>query len=100
MLSTRTWLTGAALAVVAFAGGPAAAQQQGWWNTPPGPGWREPGWHGYPPQHGYGYYGPGNGYGYGWSPDADYGVDTGVMDVAVCPPGYHLGRRPGLCWPD
>ena len=44
MHSTRTWLAGAALAAVAFATSPAAAQQQGWWNaqkdTPaPAPAW-------------------------------------------------------------
>jgi hypothetical protein len=57
-------------------------------------GWADPGyasgWHD----------GQGRGYGpapYGYSA---YGVDTGVTDIAVCPPGYHLGRAPGLCWPD
>jgi hypothetical protein len=100
MASSRKWLAGAALAAAVLGAGPAAAQQQGWWNSPNN-GWRDngPGWHGYPPQPGYGYYGPGNGYGY-QGEDNDYGVDTGVIDVAICPPGYHLGRRPGLCWPD
>ncbi len=30
----------------------------------------------------------------------DYGVDAGITDIAICPPGYHLGHTPGLCWPN
>ncbi len=30
----------------------------------------------------------------------DYGVDTGITDIAVCPPGYHIGHSGELRWPN
>jgi hypothetical protein len=33
-------------------------------------------------------------------PYRNYDVDAGVTDIAICPPGYRLGRSGRLCWPD
>jgi hypothetical protein len=71
--------TSAALGVAAFAAVPAAAQ--GWADDGPPPG-RDP--YQRPPP---------------WGPYG-YETDAGVMDIAICPPGYHLGRSGRLCWPN
>ena len=76
-----------ALGAAVLAVAPAAAQG---WNDD---GWRERQDRGYDqgPYRREGY----RHYGY-----EDDGVDTGITDIAICPPGYHLGRTPGLCWPN
>ena len=45
------------------------------------------------------YAGPGYGYRPAWGWD-DHAWRSGATQIAVCPPGYHLGRRARLCWPD
>jgi hypothetical protein len=84
----------AALGMSALVAGPAIAQ--GWqdrYYDGPSPGWNDP----YYRTQDWGPYGRD---GYRPYADGDYGFDTGIRDIAVCPPGYHLGRSPGLCWPD
>ncbi len=73
----------AALGLAALAAGPAAAQ--GWYGDGYY-GWRDHGWRGHR-------WGPPPPYGY-------YGYGAGETDIAICPPGYHLGRSARLCWPD
>jgi len=72
-----------ALGAAALVSPPASAQ--GWYGN--GYGWRDRGWRddGWRDRH-YGNYG--------------YGIDAGETDIAICPPGYHLGRSARLCWPD
>jgi hypothetical protein len=81
MTSLRKILFGAVALGVVVAATPAGAQ-----------GWRDDGyrrgWRDRPPADEGGRY------------RNDYGVDAGVMDIAICPRGYHLGRSGRLCWPD
>jgi hypothetical protein len=73
----------AALGVTALAASPAVAQ--GWNNDGYRRDWRD---------EDRGPYGrPRFGYN-------NYDTDAGEMDIAICPPGYHLGRSARLCWPD
>jgi len=94
MISLRTFAAIAATSA-ALVTGPAMAQ--GWYGDPSAPGWHG----GYAQPYAYGPAGYGNGprgsgpYGYD-----NYGVDAGVIDIPVCPPGYHLGRHAQACWPD
>jgi hypothetical protein len=88
----------AALGIATLGTSPAAAQV--WFGGGYGPGWRG----GYVQTYGWGPgpYGPA-GYGpYGYGPYGygDNWVSTGVTDIAICPPGYYLGRSGRLCWPE
>lgn len=90
-------LAAAALGLIALAASPAAAfdpiynspyNSNNWttYGVQVGPGW---GWdNGYRQRSAYGY-------GYG-----DPAWESGASQIAVCPPGYHLGRQARLCWPD
>jgi hypothetical protein len=80
----------AVLSLGALATTPAAAFDNGYDNRPD-QGWRERGWAGYNDED----YGRPRDYGYG---RPGYEVHSGT--VAICPPGYHLGRSGSLCWPD
>jgi len=77
--------------------GATSASAQGWRDDGYGNSGQNPSWqagardYNSPWGAGYGY----NGYD---GPGADY--DTGITDYAVCPPGYHLGHAPGVCWPN
>ncbi len=94
MNATPKILAAAALGLTVL--GASAASAQGWNDDGYGPGGRQmPSW-----AAGARDYNNNNGYDGGWRRGPGYGYDTGITDVAVCPPGYHLGRRPGLCWPD
>ncbi len=82
MNALRISFAAALLGAAAVGVSPAAAQA--WYNHGPGP-----------------YGGPYVNYNYG--PAYDYndpGYETGESLIAVCPPGYHLGRGARLCWPD
>jgi hypothetical protein len=82
----------AALMLGALAATPAIAFDDGYDNAPyVDQGWRQRGWVGYADED-YGRSGP---YGYD-RPDYEVGSRT----IAICPPGYSLGRRGTLCWPD
>jgi hypothetical protein len=89
MTALRKLLAGAAALGVVLAAAPAGAQ--GWYGDGYRHGWRDrPGW-------AYG----GRPYGdYEGGPYGNYGGDAGEMDIAICPPGYRLGRSARLCWPD
>jgi hypothetical protein len=92
MNSLRT-IAAVAATSVALIASPALAQ--GWYSDRYAPGWHG----GYAPSDGYGpaEYGR-NGPGpYGYD---NYDVDAGVIDIPVCPPGYHLGRHARACWPN
>ena len=88
----KTIIAAAALSLTALAASPAAA----WdpiYNSPNNTAnVTSPGaWYGYDAQR----YPSGYGYGYG-----DPAWRSGASQIAICPPGYHLGRDARLCWPD
>jgi hypothetical protein len=84
-----------AAASAALVTGPALAQ--GWYGDPYAPGWHG----GYAQPYAYGSAGyPDGPRGYGPNGYDNYNVDAGVIDIPVCPPGYHLGRHARACWPN
>jgi hypothetical protein len=80
MTAFRNVLTAAAALGVVIAAAPAQAQ-----------GWYDDGYNHHRRHHPERYYD---------RPYRGYDVDAGVTDIAICPPGYHLGRSGRLCWPD